>query len=204
MGVTERRKREKVALRQEILDAARELFAKEGYESLSMRKIAEKIEYSPTTIYLYFHDKRELIEEICNQTFALLLKKLQKVRAGKGDPVEKLKAGLTAYVEFGLKHRDQYRVAFMTPVEPSAEAKIKDITEGQGWQTFQCLIDAVTECVQAGRFRETDVMAVSQALWSVVHGLTSLAITHCHYFPWVEHDRLVSLTIDSAVGGLLA
>jgi AcrR family transcriptional regulator len=201
MGVTERRKREKVALRQEILEAARELFAKEGYESVSMRKIAEKIEYSPTTIYLYFHDKRELIEEICNQTFALLSKRLEKVAAAQGDPVEKLKAGLAAYVEFGTKHADQYRITFMTPYEP---AEGKDITASQGWQAFQCLVKAVTACVEAGRLRETDVMAVSQALWTVVHGLTALEITHRQCFPWVERNRLVNLTIDSAVRGLLA
>lgn len=200
MGVTERRKREKVALRQEILDAARELFAKEGYESVSMRRIAEKIEYSPTTIYLYFDDKRELIGEICHQTFALLSKKLEKVAAAQGDPVEKLKAGLAAYVEFGTKHADQYRITFMTPYE----AEGKDITATQGWQTFQCLVKAVTACVEAGRFRETDVMAVSQALWAVIHGLTSVHITHGACFPWVDRNRLVNLTIDSAVRGLLA
>ncbi|SPE35292.1 Transcriptional regulator, TetR family [Candidatus Sulfopaludibacter sp. SbA6] len=201
MGVTERRRREKVALRQEILDAARELFAKEGYESVSMRRIAEKIEYSPTTIYLYFQDKRELIEEICNQTFALLSKKLEKVAAGRGDPLEKLKAGLLAYVDFGTKHPDQYRLTFMTPYEPSEG---KDITTGQGWQTFQHLVKAVTLCVEAGRFRETDAMAVSQALWTVVHGLTSVHITHGQCFPWVDRNRLVNLAIDSTVGGLLA
>lgn len=201
MGLTERRQREKVALRQEILDAARELFAKEGYESVSMRRIAEKIEYSPTTIYLYFQDKRELIEEICNQSFALLSKKLEKVAAAGGDPVEGLKTGLRTYVEFGLKHPDHYRVSLMTPYEA---CEGKDITTGAGWQTFQCLIRAVTRCVEASRFRETDVMAVSQALWMVIHGLTSAQITHGDCFPWVEQKRLIDLTIDSAVRGMLA
>jgi AcrR family transcriptional regulator len=201
MGVTERRHREKVALRQEILDAARELFAKEGYESVSMRRIAEKIEYSPTTIYLYFHDKQELIEELCNQTFALLTRKLEKVTAGPGDPVERLKAGLRAYVEFGLKHPDQYRVTLMMPYH---ECEGKEITDSEGWKTFQCLVRGVTECVQAGRLRETDVVAVSQALWTVVHGLTSAQITHGDCFPWVERSRLIELTIESAVRGLLA
>ena len=62
MGVQERRAREKKELRQEILDAAREMFVEDGYENVSMRKIAEKIEYSPTTIYLYFRDKADLLD----------------------------------------------------------------------------------------------------------------------------------------------
>ena len=70
MGTTERRARAKQLLRGEILDAARELFIKHGYENVSMRKIAEKIEYSPTTIYLYFHDKSEILHTLCEETFA--------------------------------------------------------------------------------------------------------------------------------------
>jgi len=69
MGVQERRAREKKELRQEILDAARDLFVREGFENVSMRKIAEKIEYSPTTIYLYFQDKADLLDCICEETF---------------------------------------------------------------------------------------------------------------------------------------
>jgi AcrR family transcriptional regulator len=203
MGLTERREREKIALRQEILEAATELFAQEGYESVSMRKIAEKIEYSPTTIYLYFQDKEELIEEICEQTFARLAKKLQKVTAAPGDPVEKLKAGLRCYVEFGLKYADQYRVTLMTP-HHHCDEKMKDELAGtHGGEAFDYLIQAVASCIEAGRFRETDVMAASQALWVTIHGLTAALIIHLH-FPWVERNRLIDLTIGTAVRGLLA
>jgi len=69
MGSKQRREREKEALRQDILDAARELFVEEGYDNVSMRRVAEKIEYSPTTIYLYFEDKASLLYAICEETF---------------------------------------------------------------------------------------------------------------------------------------
>src|SRR5579883_2441830 len=104
MGVAKRKQREKLALRQEILTAARHLFAKEGYESVSMRRIAEKIEYSPTTIYLHFKDKDDLIQQLCEESFALLTRRIQKAVGTGGDPVERLKKGLRAYVEFGIQH----------------------------------------------------------------------------------------------------
>ena len=69
MGVKERREREKSETRDKILDAARELFVTEGYEGVSMRRVAEKIEYSPTAIYVYFADKNELFHELCRQDF---------------------------------------------------------------------------------------------------------------------------------------
>jgi len=201
MGVTERRQREKSALRGEILAAARELFAREGYESVSMRKIAEKIEYSPTTIYLYFKDKEELIEQLCEETFLLLSKKLEKVVSTDGDPVLSLKVGMRAYVDFGRKHPDHYRVSFMMPDESSK--CVKSAESGPGWQAFHQMVNAVGRCIQAGRFRETDAMAISQSLWMVIHGVTSLLIVHKDCFPWVEKERLIDFTIDNAVRGLL-
>jgi AcrR family transcriptional regulator len=199
MGVLERRRREKAALRKEILSAARELFAKEGYESVSMRRVADQIEYSPTTIYLYFRDKEELVREICDETFALLTRKLEKVITAETDPVAQLRAGLRAYIEFGIKHPDHYRVTLMMPHhhQPGNE-----IHSGPGAEAFESLVQGVTRCVEAGRFRETDVMAISQSLWTTIHGITALQISHGDCFPWVDRRRLIDLTIDTMIRGL--
>ena len=203
MGILERREREKKALRERILEAARKLFAEEGYESVSMRKIAGKIEYSPTVIYLYFRDKQEIIKELCDEMFNLLLKKIDKTIKTVADPVERLKAGLRVYVEFGIKHPDHYRVTLMMPHKHAAACPEKFETTA-GAQTFQRLFDAVAACVQSGRFREKDVMLVSQSLWVAIHGLTALWITKREEdFPWADRDRLIDFTIDTAVGGLL-
>src|ERR1051325_7123723 len=113
MGVAERKSRQKESTRQEILDAARDLFVKEGYDNVSMRRIAEKIEYSPTTIYLYFEDKASLLFAICDETFAKLAKRMETIAKENDDPVEALKRGCRAYVEFGLKYPNHYRVTFM-------------------------------------------------------------------------------------------
>src|ERR1044071_5511951 len=104
MGVQERREREKKELRQEILDAARDLFVREGFENVSMRKIAEKIEYSPTTIYLYFKDKADLLDCIVEETFARLVRKGVQLDQSGLDPLERLERGLRAYIEFVLHH----------------------------------------------------------------------------------------------------
>ena len=203
MGVTERKAREKAALRQEILAAARELFAQEGYESVSMRKIAEKIEYSPTTIYLHFRDKHDLLYEICSDTFELLTKRLTKVAAAPGDPVDLLKRGLRVYVDFGTSHPNHYRSTFMTPHRHDCEPAGPGPSFGTGEQAFQVLVDSVGRVMATGRTRQNDVMAVSQALWMTVHGITSLLITHEEKIPWVDKDRLIEMTIEGAVKGLL-
>src|SRR5271156_2551270 len=116
MGVKERKARQKKFLRQEILDAASELFVREGFENVSMRRIADKIEYSPTTIYLYFKDKAELLESVCHETFGRLSQRLAKIMDQPGDPVERLKRGLVAYIEFGIENPHHYRATFMMPI----------------------------------------------------------------------------------------
>src|SRR5215469_11069349 len=101
MGVKERKLRQKKFLRQEILDAASELFVKEGFENVSMRRIAEKIEYSPTTIYLYFKDKAELLEQVCHETFARLTAHLTRILEQPGDPAEQIEySPTTIYLYF--------------------------------------------------------------------------------------------------------
>ncbi len=200
MSVADRRQREKLALRQEILAAARQLFAKEGYESVSMRRIAQKIEYSPTTIYLYFRDKDELIDELCDETFSLLTKKIEKALSVGGDPVENLIRGLRAYVDFGIHHPNHYRTTFLTQHE-GLDSRVHRSSPGRA--AFEFLLKGIGECVKAGRFRETDVNAIGQALWCMLHGLTALQITHRDCFPWIDRDRLITMTIDAAVTGFL-
>lgn len=163
-----------------------------------MRRIAQKIEYSPTTIYLYFRDKDELIGELCEETFSLLTKKIGKVVGVGGDPVENLKRGLRAYVDFGIQHPNHYRTTFLTPHEDMGPNHRRS---SAGRAAFDFLLQGVGACVQAGRFRETDVNAIGQALWAMVHGLTALQITHRDCFPWIERERLINLTIDAAVDG---
>ncbi len=101
MGVLERRAREKSEIRDKILDAARELFITHGYEGVSMRKVAEKIEYSPTAIYLHFADKEDLFHQLCQEDFARLAEVFQS-SAMPADPVARIQEIGRVYVQFGL------------------------------------------------------------------------------------------------------
>src|ERR1700745_2207774 len=108
MGVKERRGREKSETRDKILDAARELFVTEGYDGVSMRRVAEKIEYSPTAIYLHFADKQELFPELCQQHCPRLAEVFQSWTMSS-DPIERLKQIGSTYTEFGMRYPNHYR-----------------------------------------------------------------------------------------------
>src|ERR1700747_96287 len=117
MGIVERRERERSETRDKILDAARELFVSEGYEGVSMRKVAERIEYSPTAIYVHFADKNELFHELCRRDVARL-QEVVAVAEMPTDPIERLRQIGRNYVQFGMSFPNHYVFMFMTPHPP--------------------------------------------------------------------------------------
>ncbi len=195
-GIRERQLAQREKIRRSILDAAAELFVKEGYENVSMRRIARKINYSPMSIYVYFKDKAELLDTICKDTFAKLIEHLTRLEGRPGDPIGNLKAGLHAYVEFGLRHPHHYQLTFMTRPPADGEGRRQ-----VGQEAFNCMRAVVRACVEHGRFRTDDVELASQVLWTAVHGLTSLLITYSK-FPWVAREQLIGEAIESAVRGM--
>jgi AcrR family transcriptional regulator len=201
MGITERREREKEEIRQKILDAARELFAAEGYEKVTMRRIAEAIEYSPTTIYLHFEDKDDLVRALCHADFGRLLDAMRLAPA-PADPVEAIRQLGRAYCAFALRYPNQYRFMFMTPV--GKEAKVGDLDPGA--LSFGHLLDAVKSAIAQGRLRPIDPVTAAQVLWMGVHGVAAAVITlpAAHWPHGPAAPDLVDQVIDNGLRGLMA
>ena len=201
MGVKERRAREKELLRQQILSAARELFVDEGYENVSMRKIANKIEYSPTTIYLHFKDKADLLDSVCQETLLNLLNTLEELKRDMSDPIETLRKSGKVYVEFGLKYPQDYKLTFV--IRPQFQKGL-GLQEGSvGEKVFNYLRTMVSECIRQKMFRQMDVETTGQVLWSAVHGVTLLLIDFPD-FPWTEKNELINTVINITIKGLKA
>jgi AcrR family transcriptional regulator len=178
MGPKERREREREEMRDRILDAARELFASEGYEAVTMRRIAQKIEYSATALYAHFADKERLLGALCAADFATLAADLARIARIK-DPIERLRKVGHAYIEFGLTHPNHYRIMFMTP-HPAIEHEDEELEKrGNPEQdAYAFLMSIVAEAIETKRFaaeyREPEL--VSQTIWAGVHGVIALEI----------------------------
>lgn len=207
MGIKERRDRERTETRQRILDVARELFAQEGFEAVSMRRIADAIEYSPTAIYQYFTDKEALFREICEQDFLDLAGAFATI-AGEADPVRRLGRIAEAYVQFGIEHPNHYRLMFMTPVPFAMTKDEHDIEHGNPDQdAYAFLRHTIEDALAAGRFRTNfaDADAIAQILWAATHGLVALHITKGGE-DWIEWKAIADSTrlmVDALLHGLL-
>jgi AcrR family transcriptional regulator len=208
MATTTRREREKLDTRQRILDAARELFASEGYDAVTMRKIADKIEYTPTAIYFHFEDKDALIRELCAADFLALAQAFQPIVLVP-DPIERIKRTGSAYIEFALAHPNHYRLMFMTP-RPMGEEDLQQygVEKGNPAQdAYAFLRQAVVEALASERFHAglDDPDLICQTLWAGVHGVAALHIALAGD-PWVEWrspERRTAMMLEALFSGLL-
>lgn len=173
MGITERKEREKAEVRKMILDAAMELFIKEGYDGVSIRKIADKIEYSPGSIYTYFEDKDSIFYELHLEGFEILYQK-QLSAQSINDPRERLIAHGRAYIEFALENQQYYDIMFIEREPEEIIRKMKNWDYGD--RSFDLLKRNISECQSAGMFKDQNLDSVSFLLWSTVHGIASLVI----------------------------
>ena len=163
-----------VPLRDQIRDTARDLFAREGYESVSMRRIGSKIGCSPMAIYRHYENKEELLLSICEETFNAMIQALDKARQGPGTRWRNCGAAYARLWSFIISHPNHYKVTFMTmmPPGPVAERKV-----AIGQHAMDRLRAGVRESAEEKGI-EVDVEMAAQIIRVAIHGLASSLITH--------------------------
>lgn len=172
MGIKERRQREKQATRDGILQAAKEIARAEGWGAVTVRRLADAIEYSPPTIYEYFDNKDAVLNEVVQDGFAELTRELQRASRQSAVPEEQLLAVGLAYYRFAKEQPELYRIMHgMGGVALDAEAVA---TSGRlAGEVSQGVLHtwAVENAVQL------DELEGVELLWSTLHGLTILGAT---------------------------
>jgi AcrR family transcriptional regulator len=175
MGVSERRIRERLDARQSILATARELFLLKGFEATTIRNIAEKIEYSPSTIYQHFKDKNEIFYTIHSESFAELVRYLYASEMHK-NPMDQLIALGQIYIQFALENPELYDLMFIMEAPIDFLDYLEDANWTEGKMAFDYLKSVIANCIQQGLIKETDLESLSYLIWSTVHGLVTISI----------------------------
>lgn len=209
MGSADRIERERQAKRTLILEAARELFVERGYEAVTLREIAQRIEHSTTAVYVHFKDKRDLMEQMVREDVAKFSAALAS-GANEGPAIERLGRLGEKYVEFALTLPRHYQLLFLTR-PPQDAASVKDEAmndEGViGVDGYGLLVQTVREALAEGAFRPelTDPLAIAQAIWAAVHGLVSLYIVfgEVPHFEWRKPEAVLEVLMGSLMSGLV-
>jgi AcrR family transcriptional regulator len=189
--------------RGEILDAAKRLFLTDGFERATIRKIAASVGVSSAALYLYFPDKEAILRAIAESTFETLLTRLEASQTQADTDLERLRAGLRAYVAFGLAHPDEYRLTFLAkmmascgPGRPAEPLPAAD-------RSFDLMVNGIERLMQLGIFRPADPVLTAEAMWASLHGVTTLLLDQREHLE-SDPDALVTAVIDMAVRGLSA
>lgn len=193
MGISERKDREKQEMRGLILSTAMALFLEEGFDKVTIRRIAGKIEYSPATIYLYFRDKAEILFALHDEGFEKLYKEQQTILSVE-DPWERLRKHAGVYLSFALGNPEYYQLMF---IMKGITKELKEVERDEKcFRSFEFLKADIRNCMEAGFLPEADAEMASFAFWSFIHGIASLII--CERVLMVPEDQLPSL-VEQAI-----
>ena len=201
MGVRERHDREREAVARSILDAARELFVTDGYQQVSIRKIAERIEYSPAAIYSYFPSKDDIFFALAEEGFRLLFTTAGPAPEGI-DPIDDLRRMFWHYYEFSKRHPEYFALMFLDRNVPRIS---------RNWERFgfvgemkHDMLVRIQDAMDRGAIpRGTAPVVVFRVLLTAIHGAAALRLCD-RLAPGEDGDALARLTLETAIQGLRA
>jgi AcrR family transcriptional regulator len=171
MSILERRIKENESLRQKVLEAAVQVLAADGYERLSMRKIASLIDYSPTTIYRFFRNKEDLLANLALQAFADLSAEFEKIKAaGHEDALILLKSLISSYVAFCLERPDMFRLFDEMASFELEEGVMYERLGTVRRPVYQSWREAIKGAIASGLIVVNDEARIFLYLWDSVHG----------------------------------
>ncbi len=196
MGISERKEREKQEMKDLIFQAAMDLFIEDGYEKASIRKIADRIEYSPATIYLYFKDKDEIFHAVHEKGFELLFARMETLAVIE-NPFQRLQKLGEIYLKFAYDHPELYDLMFIMRA-PMEALKQENEDWNCGFKAHNGLREIVRACIGQGDMKTMDVDVAALSIWSFAHGLASLAIRNrLKMYPPDQLDTLIPDSIEN-------
>lgn len=165
-------KESETGLQRIILDTARQLLTSVGYAQVSMRKIATKIGYSATSIYLYYGNKDELVHALIDEGVNLLHDALLKADQTGLNPEERLKKMCEAYIRFGLERSEYYEIMYVLHPEYIKRYPAEKYRKAR--QNLQLMARAIQDGMETGQFESVDATMCANLVWAQLHGVVTL------------------------------
>jgi AcrR family transcriptional regulator len=195
MGIAERRLREKEKMRAAILTTAWQMVKEEGWQSLSIRRIADAIEYSVPVIYDHFENKEAILGEFVHEGFRLLSEKVWQAKEKYSEPVDQLKAMADAYWNFAMKNKEYYRLMYGVGMA-CCEGK-KNSNDKTGFDYF--IMESISAAIAKSKQPGANVCLKYHTFWSILHGLVSIKIMENS----PASGELNKLVLDDAIDGFI-
>ena len=187
-------------LKRRILNTARHLLLRDGYASLSMRKIARAIDYSATSIYLYFDGKDDLFQALVEEGMKQLYRALQQTAARHTDPVARLEALSQCYVQYGLDNPEYYEIMFV--LHPEHVAPFPADKYRRARRNLELFSEALAQGAKEGRLQVEEPRTAASSIWATLHGTVALLLAR-RIDAGIEQEVFIQTTIRQAIRGVL-
>lgn len=203
MGIKERKARERDGRRELILGAANEIVKKEGIDNLSIRKIANKIEYSPAIIYHYFRDKDEILEQLLTKGYQKIVSTLASVQEEAATPEQRLRGFTRNYINMALQNPEEYK-NYLLNDSPRILAQTSVLFQGASGQrqAVGMLCQALKEFSPNEWDDEEQVELTAQVIWAAVFGLIIRLIIEKD-LPNEQRQKLIEHHINLIIDGII-
>jgi AcrR family transcriptional regulator len=199
MGTKERQQRDRDRLRDSILTAARELFVNEGYRNVSMRKIADRIEYSPAAIYSYFPSKDDIFFALAEEGFRKMAEQIGERLATLSEPLDRIRHGLRAFYDFSKSDPEFFELMFIDRSVPSLS---QDFQRFEFFQALTARAEAdLQACIDRGVFSKSlNAAAALHVLWVAMLGAATIRLSQ-RLAPGEDADLLARDVLESLIAG---
>ena len=202
MGIADRKLRDKEDLNRKIIEAAEEILSSEGYSAVSIRKIAEKIEYSSMTIYRYFKNKSDIFKEIVKGSYIKMGQNIKEiVDKNHPSPLTTLNELIKMLVINGISNPNHYKLWNEQGEVSLNQENMEFNIEGQSMRIFHTWFIYINQCIEQKIFKEKNPQIIFQLIWINIQGLTSLLIRYPQY-PWGDKERLIDEMLELLRVGL--
>ena len=178
-----------------ILDASLQIVKEEGWQALSMRKIADVIEYTAPIIYEYFSNKEAILLELNRKGFLILAKDLREAKSKHRLPAKQLEAMWEAYWTFAFANKELYQGMFGVTTNCACEM-VNNLPEAD--LPWDIITEVIGELMGITDMESEVICTKYYTLWSVVHGLVSINLLSRGF-----SDEINRQVLKDAIGGII-
>jgi len=200
MGIKERQERDREAVRRSILDAARDLFVAEGYQNVSIRKIAERIEYSPAALYGYFPSKDDIFFALAEEGFRLLAEPARLKALDGLPPIERVRAIFRRLYDFSRDYPQYFALMFVDRSVPRISREYERFSFAHDMKTH--IVSELQACIDEGVFpKSLDPFVAFRLLTMGLLGVAVMRLSE-RLAPGENADHLADDVLNVTIAGL--
>lgn len=190
-----------MSLREEILDASKDLLLEDGFSKLSMRKIAGRVNITATSIYLYFQNKDDLLLALIEESIENLKEALADAAGVSKGVMQQLRSVSMAYIKYALEHPREYEIIFMVRPEEMTTYPMEKFRQVRS--SYTLLAEVLEKGNKEKQIESENLLLAAYTMWAQLHGVVSVIINK-RLDTKVSTEEFIGQAVDQIIQGFIS